>query len=79
MIIFKDDGEKFFELMVVIFFIEKEDLKDVMVGWIIFFYIVLLLIIIVINVWVFYWNMCFFYVLFYWLDKYCIGKVNEFL
>ena len=52
--IFKDDGEKFFELTVATPSIEKEDLKDAMAGWIIFLYIALLLTIIVINVWVFY-------------------------
>ena len=34
--IFKDDGEKFFELTVATPSIEKEDLKDAMAGWIIF-------------------------------------------
>ena len=48
--IFKDDGEKFFELTVATPSIEKEDLKDAMAGWIIFLYIALLLTIIVINV-----------------------------
>ena len=75
--IFKDDGEKFFELTVATPSIEKEDLKDAMAGWIIFLYIALLLTIIVINVWVFYRNMRPLYVLLHWLDKYRIGKVNE--
>lgn len=35
--IFKDDGEKFFELTLTTPSIEKEDLKDAMAGWIIFF------------------------------------------
>ena len=75
--IFKDDGEKFFELTVATPSIEKDDLKDAMAGWMIFLYIALLLTIIVINVWVFYRNMRPLYVLLHWLDKYRIGKVNE--
>ena len=75
--IFKDDGEKFFELTVATPSIEKDDLKDAMAGWMIFLYIALLLTIIVINVWVFYRNMRPLYVLLHWLDKYRIGKGNE--
>ena len=75
--IFKDDGEKFFELTVAAPSIEKDDLKDAMAGWMIFLYITLLLTIIVINVWVFYRNMHPLYVLLHWLDKYRIGKGNE--
>ncbi len=75
--IFKDDGEKFFELTVAAPSIEKDDLKDAMAGWMIFLYITLLLTIIVINVWVFYRNMYPLYVLLHWLDKYRIGKGNE--
>mgnify|MGYP000590543215 CR=1 FL=1 len=36
--IFKDDGEKFFELTVATPSIEKDDLKDAMAGWMIFLY-----------------------------------------
>ncbi len=68
--IFKDDGEKFFELTVATPSIEKDDLKDAMAGWMIFLYIALLLTIIVINVWVFFIEIC---VLF----MYCfIGWIN---
>lgn len=75
--IFKDDGEKYFELTVATPSIEKDDLKDAMAGWMIFLYVALLLTIIVINVWVFYRNMHPLYILLHWLDKYSIGKPNE--
>lgn len=75
--IFKDDGEKYFELTVATPSIEKDDLKDAMAGWMIFLYVALLLTIIVINVWVFYRNMHPLYILLHWLDKYSIGKQNE--
>lgn len=75
--IFKDDGEKYYELTVATPSIEKDDLKDAITGWTIFLYVMLLLTIIVINVWVFYRNMHPLYVLLHWLDKYRIGKPNE--
>lgn len=75
--LFRDDGEKYFELTVAAPSIEKDDLKDAMAGWIVFLYVTLLLTIIVINVWVFYRNMRPLYVLLHWLDKYRMGKKNE--
>lgn len=75
--IFKDDGEKYFELTVATPSIEKDDLKDSITGWIGFLYLTLLVTIILINVWVFYRNMRPLYVLLHWLDKYSIGKKNE--
>lgn len=74
--IFKDDGERYFELTVATPSIEKDDLKNAMAGWMIFLYVALLLTIIIINVWVFYRNMRPLYVLLHWLDKYHIGKKN---
>lgn len=75
--IFKDDGDRYYELTVATPSIEKDDLKDAIAGWMIFLYVTLLLIIIIINVWVFYRNMHPLYVLLHWLDKYSIGKKNE--
>lgn len=75
--IFKDDGEKYYELTVATPSIEKDDLKDAIAGWMIFLYAVLLFTIILINVWVFYRNMRPLYILLHWLDKYTIGKQNE--
>lgn len=75
--LFKDDGEKYFELTVATPSIEKDDLKDAIAGWMFFLYVTLLLSIIVINVWVFYRNMRPLYVLLQWLDRYRIGKKNE--
>lgn len=75
--LFKDDGEKYYELTVATPSIEKDDLKDAVAGWMIFLYVTLLLTIIMINVWAFYRNMRPLYVLLHWLDKYRIGKGNE--
>lgn len=75
--IFKDDGDKYYELTVATPSIEKDDLKDAMAGWIIFLYVTLLFTIILINVWVFYRNMRPLYILLHWLDRYSIGKKNE--
>lgn len=75
--IFKDDGDKYFELTVATPSIEKDDLKSAMAGWMIFLYVTLLLTIIIVSVWVFYRNMRPLYVLLHWLDKYSIGKKNE--
>lgn len=75
--LFKDDGDRFFELTVATPSIEKDDLKEAITGWIIFLYVIMLLIIIVISVWVVYRNMRPLYVLLHWLDKYKIGAKNE--
>lgn len=75
--LFKDDGDRFFELTVATPSIEKEDLKEAITGWIIFLYVIMLLITILINVWVVYQNMRPLYVLLNWLDKYRIGTKNE--
>lgn len=74
--IFKNKDDLYFELTVATPTIEKEDLKQAIIGWIVFLYFILLLIIIVITIWVFYRNMRPLYVLLYWLDKYRLGTKN---
>lgn len=75
--IFKDDNGRYYELTVSTPTIEKDDLKDSILIWIIFLYVALLLCIISISVWVFYRNMRPLYVLLHWLDNYQTGKKNE--
>lgn len=75
--IFQDDEGRYHELTVSTPSIEKDDLKDAILVWIIFLYVALLLCIIIISVWVFYRNMHPLYVLLHWLDNYQTGKKNE--
>lgn len=75
--IFKDDNDNYHELTVSTPTIEKLDLKNSILLWIVFLYITLLLTIILITVWVFYRNMRPLYVLLHWLDDYRAGKKNE--
>lgn len=75
--IFKDDGNRYYELTVSTPSIEKDDLKDAIRNWMIFLYVALLLVIITVNVWVFQRNMRPLYVLLHWLDGYRIGNKNE--
>lgn len=75
--IFKDDEERYYQLSVSTPTIEKRDLKDAILMWIIFLYVALLFCIIIISVWVFYRNMRPLYVLLNWLENYRTGKNNE--
>lgn len=72
--IFRDGEENYFELTVAIPTIEKEDLREAILSWIIFLYITLLLTILLVNVWVFYRSMRPLYHLLHWLDRYTIGS-----
>lgn len=74
--IFKDDGERYYELTVSAPSIEKDDLTTAIRDWMIFLYVALLLVIIAVNVWVFQRNMRPLYVLLHWLDGYRIGSKN---
>ena len=55
--LFKDDEGQYYELTVSTPTIEKDDLKDAMLGWIIFLYIVLLLTILIVCIWIFHRSM----------------------
>ncbi len=71
--IFKNNKGQYFELIVSTPTIEKEDLQDAILNWIIILYFTLLFIILIINVWIFYRSMKPLYVLLKWLDQYTIG------
>lgn len=75
--IFKDDEGRYHKLTVSTPSIEKDDLKDEILLWVIFLYVALSLCIISISVWVFYRNMRPLYALLHWLDSYQTGKKNE--
>lgn len=72
--IFKDAENNYYELTVSIPTIEKEDLRETILRWIIFLYILLLLGIIAINAWILYRSLRPLYVLLKWLDNYTIGE-----
>lgn len=74
--IYKDANGKFYELVVSIPSIEKNDLKEAILYWIIFLYFALLLCILLFNIWVYQRSNRPLHKLLSWLDAYKIGKVN---
>lgn len=74
--IFKDVNGKFYELVVAIPSIEKNDLKEAILYWIIFLYFALLLCILLFNIWVYHMSNRPLHKLLAWLDDYKIGRVN---
>lgn len=72
--IFKDVAEQYFELTVSIPNIEKRDLREAILQWIIFLYFTLLLTILAINVWVLHNSIKPLYALLKWLDHYSVAK-----
>lgn len=72
--IFKDREGQYFELTVSTPSIEKEDLQEAILNWIVLLYLTLLFSILLINIWVFYRNMRPLYILLNWLDHYTIGQ-----
>lgn len=72
--IFKDREGQYFELTVSTPSIEKEDLQEAILNWIVLLYLALLFSILLINIWVFYRNMRPLYILLNWLDHYTIGQ-----
>lgn len=74
--IYKDENGKYYELVVATPTIEKEDLKEAILYWVIFLYLGLLLVIIIVNIWVFQRSNRPLYKLLTWLDEYKIGSKN---
>lgn len=74
--LFQDESGQYHELTVSVPTIEKEDLKNSILAWIIFLYLVLLCTIIALCAWVFYRNMRPLYTLLHWMDSYQAGKKN---
>ena len=77
--IFENADGKYFELTVSIPNIEKDDLREAILHWIIFLYFTLLITILIINLWVFYRSMHPLYTLLKWLDQYTINGNNPVL
>ncbi|WP_298647127.1 HAMP domain-containing sensor histidine kinase [uncultured Proteiniphilum sp.] len=74
--IYKDENRKYYELVVAIPTIEKKDLKEAILYWIIFLYFGLLLCILLINVWVYHESNRPLHKLLAWLNRYKIGREN---
>lgn len=74
MVIFKTDSGSYKELVVYTPTIEKYDLRQAMLEWIVFLYIILLLSILAVNAGVFQRNMKPLYVLLEWLEQYRLGE-----
>lgn len=76
MVIFKTDNGGYKELVVYTPTIEKYDLRQAMLEWIVFLYIILLLSILAVNAGVFQRNMKPLYVLLEWLEQFRLGEKN---
>lgn len=74
--VYKDDHGKFYELVVAIPTIEKKDLKEAILYWMIFLYFGLLVCILTINIWVYHQSNRPLHKLLAWLNKYKIGGEN---
>lgn len=72
--IFKNKAGRHFELTVSTPSIEKDDLQEAILHWVVLLYCALWFSILVINVWVFYRSMRPLYILLKWLDHYTIGR-----
>lgn len=76
--IFKNEQGRYFELIVCTPTIEKSDLQEAVLHWIIILYFALLISILIIMTWGFYSSMMPLYVLLRWLDQYTIGQKQVF-
>lgn len=72
--IFKDQEGRYFELTVSTPSIEKEDLQEAILNWVVLLYFTLLIIVLIINTWVFYGSLKPMYILLKWLDQYTVGQ-----
>lgn len=74
--IYRDGDGNYYELVVAIPTIEKRDLKEAILYWVVFLYFGLLFCILLINVWVYYQSNRPLHKLLAWLNKYKIGSEN---
>lgn len=75
--IFRKADGGYMELVVYIPTIEKDDLKQAILEWIVFLYVTLLLVLLCVNVWTFRKSMKPLYVLLNWLKDYRLGGTNK--
>ena len=74
--IYRDSDDNYYELVVFTPTIEKKDLKEAILFWIIFLYVGLLFVIILINIWIYQQSNKPLYKLLSWLDNYKVGRKN---
>ena len=74
--IYKDAGGRHYKLVVFTPTIEKEDLKEAILHWVILLYVALLFIILFVNAWVYYQSNRPLHKLLIWLEEYKVGKKN---
>lgn len=74
--IFRDGERRWYELTVMTPSIEKDDLKEAILGWVVSLYLFLLLLILLVAVVVLYRTMRPLYALLRWLDGYVVGMRN---
>ena len=72
--LFSDANDQYYELTVAIPTIEKDDLKETILIWVILLYVILLITIIGVNIWVFYRSLHPLRALLKWLDNYSVNK-----
>lgn len=75
--IYRDEDDNYYELVVSIPTIEKRDLKEAILYWMVFLYFGLLLCILLINIWVYHQSNRPLHKLLAWLNKYKIGSKNS--
>lgn len=75
--IFKDDDNNFYELSVLTPTIEKKDLKEAILYWVILLYITLLLLIILTSIYIYHRSNRPLYTLLAWMETYKVGGTNR--
>lgn len=74
--VYRDENGKYYELVVAIPTIEKKDLKEAILYWMIFLYFGLLFCILLINIWVYHQSNRPLHKLLAWFNRYKIGGKN---
>ncbi len=72
--IFKDSGNKYYELTVSIPTIEKTDLQETILKWIVILYLILLIVIIIITLWILHRSFKPLYTMLNWLNNFSVEK-----
>lgn len=75
--IYRDAEDHYYELTVAIPTIEKDDLQETILWWVLFLYCLLLVVVIIINVWVLHTSFRPLYRLIEWINNFTVGKKLE--
>jgi signal transduction histidine kinase len=74
--VFYHNNNKYYELSVLTPTIEKHDLKESILQWVLILYIALLLTLIGVTTWIFHTSMSPLFILLAWLDRFTLGEKN---